>query len=221
MVGFVVGHAVLRWLVAGAFVGTAGVVLIGLLNPRPVSVDDGGPSDGPVETETGVAGSAAADHESDAAHLLMCAVMLAMVLFPARVSPHALHGVLLAMTVVFGLLFADRILRWYREGRVRSVGWTAVFGYHFVGAAVMLYAMSGHSAAGHAGGPPAGVMLGLATLFLVDAVVVAAPIQEGGVRWHLSAHRGDGSAVGWRVARLPHVVMDLGMAYMLVGAVYG
>lgn len=221
MVGFMVGHEVMRWLVAVAFVGTAGVVLLGLLSPRPAPVAAGGSSDGPVGIEAGVAGSAAADHESDAAHLLMCAVMLAMVLFPTRVSPHALRGVLLAMTVVFGLLFADRILRRYREGRVRSVGWTAVFGYHFVGAAVMLYAMSGHSAAGHAGGPPAGVMLGLATLFLVDAVVVAARSPEGGVRWHLSAHRGDGGAVGSRAARLPHVVMDLGTAYMLVAAVYG
>lgn len=221
MVGFVVGHAVLRWLVAGAFVGTAGVVLLGLLSPRPVPVDDGGPTDGPVGHGTGVTGSAAADRESDAAHLLMCAVMLAMVLFPARVSPHALRGVLLAMAVVFGLLFADRILRWYSEGRVRSVGWTAVFGYHFVGAAVMCYAMSGHSADGHVGGPSAAVMVGLAVLFLIDAVMVAVPLPESAVRWHLFAHGAEESSVGVRTARLPHVVMGLGMAYMLVAAVYG
>ncbi|WP_040791158.1 DUF5134 domain-containing protein [Nocardia paucivorans] len=210
MVEFAMGHAVLRWLVVGAFVGAVGVVLVGLSSSRPAPVDAGG-RDG---LATGAIGSAVADHESDAAHLLMCAVMLAMLLFPSRLSPHALHGVLLAMAVVFGLLFVDRTLRWYGEGRARSVGRPAVFGRHFVGAVVMCYTMSGHSATGHTGGSPAGVLLGLAVLFLVDAVVVAVPLPRGAARWQLCAH-------GAHAARLPHAVMGLGMAYMLVEAAYG
>ncbi|MGW0249479.1 DUF5134 domain-containing protein [Nocardia goodfellowii] len=148
----------------------------------------------------------AAQHESDAAHLLMCLVMLTMLVFPSSANPEALRGVLIAMTVVFAALLVSRMT----EGRRGSRAQRVALGYHLFAAAAMWYAMSGHSAGGHTGPVPA-VASGLAALFLIDALAVVA---TGGRQW--LGHPG-GPVLS--AALVPHVVMDLGTAYMLAGAV--
>ncbi|WP_194852942.1 DUF5134 domain-containing protein [Nocardia sp. SYP-A9097] len=151
------------------------------------------------------------DQESDAAHLLMCMVMLAMLVFPAAADPRALRGVLTAMVVVYAALLMARIVRW------RSVS-VAAFGYHVVAAGAMLYAMSGHGEHGMrmGGGPAPGLMLTLAALFTVDAVVMAVPWSRRALR-HVFPHPvGTGPT-----AVVPHLVMDIGTAYMLVLAAAG
>ncbi|WP_194814353.1 DUF5134 domain-containing protein [Nocardia sp. XZ_19_385] len=158
------------------------------------------------EQDRAVLAAGAAHYESDAAHLLMCLVMLAMLVFPASANPEALRGVLIAMTVVFAALLVSRITQWRKGSREQVVA----LGYHLLAAAAMWYAMSGHSAAGHAGPMPV-VAFGLAALFLMDAFAVAA---TGGR--HLLGHA---SGPVLTSALVPHVVMDLGTAYMLVGAV--
>lgn len=211
MAEFEIDQAGMRLLVAAAFAVAALVVLTRVLG-RPALV-------------TGERGGAAhcsdGDHESDAAHLLMCAVMLAMVLFPRQLNGHALHGLLLAMTLVFALLFADRALRWYRERPARPGHPLAAPAYHLLAAGVMLYTMSGHSGAGHTAAPQPLVVFGFAALFLVDAVAVLVTARTGRGRWW-SAH-----PVQWTPGRglpaaiLPHLIMDLGMTYMLIADVVG
>ncbi len=155
------------------------------------------------------------DRESDAAHLMMCLVMVAMLVFPATADPHAVRGVLTAMTVVYGMLLLGRIVQWRNEVRMPGAG-VAAFGYHVLAAAVMWYAMSGHGAHGHSGGPAPGVMLALAGVFAVDAVVMAVPGARRALR-HLFPHPvGAGP-----LAVVPHVVMDLGTALMLVAVAAG
>ncbi|WP_459547131.1 DUF5134 domain-containing protein [Nocardia sp. X0981] len=201
----------MRLLVAAAFAVAALVVLARVFG-RPVLVTG---------ERGGAAHCADGDHESDAAHLLMCAVMLIMVLFPQQLNGHALHGLLLAMTLVFALLFADRAVRWYRERPARPGHPVAALAYHVVAAGVMLYTMSGHSGAGHTAVPQPLVAFGFAALFLMDAVVVLVTARTGrGRRW--SAH-----PVQWAPGRglpsaiLPHLIMDLGMAYMLIAGAVG
>ncbi|MEU7766131.1 DUF5134 domain-containing protein [Nocardia sp. NPDC049190] len=120
--------------------------------------------------------------ESDAAHLVMCLVMLGMLLFPSGVRPAALRGVLTALIVVFAVLLVTRILESSAHPRPRPIDRMVPLGYHIVAAAAMLYAMSGHSASGHAGGPAVGPALGLAVLFLLDALLVALAALAGGTR---------------------------------------
>ncbi|MCU1644788.1 MAG: hypothetical protein JWN03_5063 [Nocardia sp.] len=202
MAGFVQDSGMLRWLVVAGFVAAAVIVVGRLAAVRPV----GG---GEVLAGNGFR----VDQESDAAHLLMCLVMLAMLVFPATADPRALRGVLTAMIVVYAAVLMGRILRW------RSVS-VATFAYHLVAAGAMLYAMSGHAERGMrmhmAGGPAPVPMLVLAALFTVDAVVMAVPASRRAL-WHMFPHAvGTGSK-----AVFPHLVMDLGTAYMLVVAAAG
>ncbi|WP_280460586.1 DUF5134 domain-containing protein [Nocardia carnea] len=159
-------------------------------------------------------GSADSDHESDAAHLLMCAVMSVMVLLPDRVHAHALHGVLLAMTLVFGLLAVARMVRTPSP----RPGQAGALGYHLLAAGVMLATMSGHSAGGHGGGQGVVPVTALALLFLADAVAVAVAALRGGRLWWAGHTAAPGS--GLPLGVLPHVIMDLGMAYMLAAAAF-
>ncbi|MFQ6227358.1 DUF5134 domain-containing protein [Nocardia sp. NPDC002869] len=210
MAGFVLDQAGVRALVALAFAVAALVVLARVMFAAPVLATG--------ESEGGAVGCGDAahggDHESDAAHLLMCAVMLVMVLFPTRVHSHALHGVLLAMTLVFTLLLGDRLVRWYRDAYPRAGQRAAAIGYHLVAAAVMLFTMAGHSDGGHSAGPgPAAVF---AALFLVDAVVVLVSVRSGRARWWAAHPVAPPAGRGLPVAVLPHLIMDLGMAYMLL-----
>lgn len=210
MAGFVLDQAGVRALVALAFAVAALAVLARVMFAAPVLATG--------ESEGGAVGCGDAAHggdqESDAAHLLMCAVMLVMVLFPTRVHSHALHGVLLAMTLVFTLLLGDRIVRWYRDGYPRAGRRAAAIGYHLVAAVVMLFTMAGHSGGGHSAGPgPAAVF---AALFLVDAVVVLVSVRSGRARWWAAHPVAPGAGRGLPVAVLPHLIMDLGMAYMLL-----
>ncbi|WP_063061012.1 DUF5134 domain-containing protein [Nocardia sienata] len=210
MAGFVLDQAGVRALVALAFAGAALVVLARVMFAAPVLATG--------ETESGAAGCGdpahGGDHESDAAHLLMCAVMLVMVLFPTRVHTHALHGVLLAMTLVFTLLLGDRLVRWYRDAYPRAGQRAAAIGYHLVGAAVMLFTMSGHGGAGHGADPGAASVF--AAVFLADAVVVLVSVRTGRARWWVAHPDAPATGRGLPVAVLPHLVMDLGMAYMLL-----
>ncbi|WP_157555405.1 DUF5134 domain-containing protein [Nocardia crassostreae] len=281
MTVFVQEYDVLRWLVVAAF-GVAVVIVVGrLAGARPDAAGAGGGGavvgDGApgvtcaraVLTE-GVALSSAAggmalgrrgfravDLESDAAHLLMCLVMLAMLVFPAAADPRAVRGVLTAMTVVFAMLLVGRTLQrrsaggdsgmmpWgsgavgrgsesglgragfvavpgEREGlpsgyAARSGESVTAFAYHVVAAAAMLYAMSGHGGGHHGAAPTPWVMLGLAVLFALDAVLMAAPGSRRALR-HVFPHPVGASGP---LAVVPHVVMDLGTAYMLVAAVAG
>ncbi|MEV6276127.1 DUF5134 domain-containing protein [Nocardia sp. NPDC051832] len=218
MAHFVQEYAALRWSVVGAFL-VASVIVVGrLAAPARWGV---GMCGGWLTTGNSVRGSEfgaervvardgrrreAAHQESDAAHLLMCLVMLAMLVFPSTADPAALRGVLVAMAVVFGALMVSRIMEWRNGSRDQIVA----IGYHLLAAGAMLYAMSGHSAAGHSGPAPA-LAYGLAALFLLDALAV---VVTGGRHW--LGHPA-GSALS--SALVPHVVMDLGTAYMLIGAV--
>ncbi|WP_330179454.1 DUF5134 domain-containing protein [Nocardia sp. NBC_01503] len=232
MTGFVQEYGALRWVIAAAF-GVAVVIVLGRLaavrpaaeiaefsegiggdamvrgstaSPRAALASGWGgltPGRGNMFVGNGIRGL---DQESDAAHLLMCMVMLAMLVFPATADPRALRGVLTAMLVVYAALLMARIMRW------RSVSVTAI-GYHLLAAGAMLYAMSGHAEHGMPmdGGPSPGLMLTLAALFTADAVVMAVPWSRRALR-HMFPHPvGTGPT-----AVVPHLVMDVGTAYMLV-----
>jgi len=243
---FVREYAGLRWSVVVAFLFASAVVLGRLAAPavggavrrtagecgaigRPVAdvaqhvVDSARPHANSVR---------AACHESDAAHLIMCLVMLAMLVFPAGADPVALRGVLIAMLVVFAALLMDRILEWRNAHRALPVDQMVALGYHIVVATTMLYAMSGHSAGGHSGGPTHGPALLLAAVFATDAFALIIAASTGpGQRWfgHPIGVRtpADSMAAGSLVGRalssalVPHLVMDLGTAYMLIAAVSG
>ncbi|QLY29493.1 DUF5134 domain-containing protein [Nocardia huaxiensis] len=223
MAAFVQEYSALRWLAVAAFALAAVIVLRRLAAVRPAAV-------------VAHNGIRVIDPESDAAHLLMCLVMLAMLVFPAAASPRALSGVLTAMTVVYALLLAGRILQ-RRDGPPRAAGAggdsagadargsgeaeagdsVMAFAYHVVAAAAMLYAMSGHTGGMVHTAPEPAPMLALAALFLADALAMAVPGSRQALR-HMFPHP-IGSA--GPVAVLPHVVMDLGTAYMLVAAAVG
>ncbi|WP_327150528.1 DUF5134 domain-containing protein [Nocardia sp. NBC_01329] len=210
MAGFVLDQAGVRVLAALAFGAAALVVLARVVFAGPVlATSEQGDAPGTDAAHHG-------DHESDAAHLLMCAVMLAMVLFPAELNAHALHGVLLAMTLVFTLLLGDRLVRWYRRAYPRAGHRAAAIGYHLLAAAVMLFTMSGHSGAGHSAGHAAGPALVFAVLYLADAAVVVVSTCSGRAHWWAAHPVTPGSGRGLPLAVLPHLIMDLGMAYMLV-----
>ncbi|MGV9818535.1 DUF5134 domain-containing protein [Nocardia xishanensis] len=235
MAEFVQEYAALRWAVVAAFSVASVIVVLrvaGSALGRVQAVDHRSDAVGPdvvlLESLTiaapithanqppvqSLSSTTRVDHqESDAAHLVMCLIMLAMLIFPAGASPHAVRGVLIAMMVAFGALLVSRIVELRSVGGAAAAGQVFAIGYHAITAAAMLYAMSGHSAAGHTGPAPLAAFA-LAALFLADAVAVLC-LRGGG--WHRLAHRvGGGSA-----AVAPHVVMDLGTAYMLVAAVLG
>ncbi|MCX4094900.1 DUF5134 domain-containing protein [Nocardia sp. alder85J] len=185
-----------RWVVVAAFVLTAGLVLTRLAAaPAPVAgISVAHPVSRP------------RDHESDAAHLLMCLVMVAMLMFPIAASAAA-QTVLTAMVAVFALLLAVRLPERHTRGPAAPV----VFGYHLLAAGAMLYAMSGHHH-GHRG--PVAPLPALAVLFLADALLMLLPGTRRLLR-HVIAHPA-GSLAG-----VPHLVMDLGTAYMLLTAALG
>lgn len=246
MVEFVREYAGLRWSVVVAFLFASAVVLGRLAAPA------GGAAVRRPAGECGVIGRPVADaarhvldsarpqgnsvravcHESDAAHLVMCLVMLAMLVFPVGADPVALRGVLIAMLVVFAALLMDRIMQWRNAHRALPVDQMVALGYHIAVAAAMLYAMSGHSSGGHSGGPAHGPALVLAVLFATDACALIIAASAGvGQRWlgHPIGIRtpADSPAAGSLVGRtlssalVPHLVMDLGTAYMLIAAVSG
>ncbi|MQY25257.1 DUF5134 domain-containing protein [Nocardia aurantia] len=215
----------LRWVVVAAFVVTAGIVLAGLAatplgatpsgatpsgaTPSGVGrVADGYPADAVSGAGHGVVHGVpwSRDHASDAAHLLMCLVMSAMLVFPVAASD-ATRTVLTAMVAVFALMLVGRL----PEGRARGPGAATVFGYHLVAAGAMLYAMSGHHH-GHHG--PVAPLLVLAVLFLADAGLMVVPGTRRLVR-HVIPHPAG------PLAAVPHLMMDLGTAYMLLTAAAG
>lgn len=225
MAEFVQEYAALRWVVVAAFVLAAVIVLSRVTAPAVPATDS---AEGLPEPPTGHE-LTAGHSESDAAHLVMCLVMLGMLLFPSGASPHAVRGVLTAMAVVFAALLTIRAAEQAAQGRPLPIDRLVPLGYHIVAAAAMLYSMSGHTDAGHVGGPAAGPALGLAALFLLDALLVAfaactgrtharAPgplgllVRSGGCVAALT-----GPAKPW--AAVPHVVMDAGTAYMLVSVI--
>ncbi|PXX54579.1 uncharacterized protein DUF5134 [Nocardia tenerifensis] len=224
---FVQEYAALRWAVVAAFVIAGAIVLVRLAAP----VADGVAS--VVERSWRQADStpvhSAGYHESDAAHLIMCLLMLAMLVFPARASPSAVRGVLTAMVMVFAALLVSRVLEWRNLPRPVPVDRLVPLGYHTVTAAAMLYAMSGHAMNGHDGGPGRIPALALTALFVVDAsaVTVAVARLSADTPGHLGfLLRSSGCVVALtgprrRSAMVPHVVMDLGTAYMLIAAVSG
>ncbi|MBF6073596.1 DUF5134 domain-containing protein [Nocardia beijingensis] len=222
MAQFVQEYAVLRWMVVAAFVIAAGIVLSRVAAAATPSAGCVAETRPPSDTSAGHA-------ESDAAHLVMCLVMLGMLVFPSGASPHAVRGVLTAMAVVFAGLLTVRAAEHTAQGRPLPIDRLVPLGYHIVAAAAMLYAMSGHTASGHAGGPAAGPALGLAVLFLLDALVVTFAACTGRTRAQLPGpvrllvRSGGcvaaltGPAKPW--AAVPHVVMDAGTAYMLVAVI--
>ncbi|WP_330229618.1 DUF5134 domain-containing protein [Nocardia sp. NBC_00508] len=230
MAQFVQEYAVLRWMVVAAFMIAAAIVLARVtavavsLPGRQVDLAD-------VAVKSPLPHDASVEHaESDAAHVVMCLVMLGMLLFPSGASPHALRGVLTAMVVVFAGLLVTRAAEYAAQGHPLPADRLVPLGYHIVATAAMLYAMSGHTSAGHSGGPAAGPALGLAALFLVDALLVAFAARTGWAaqpRGPLGLLIRSGGCVAaltgparpW--AAVPHVVMDAGTAYMLVAAVAG
>ncbi len=200
----------LRWGAVVAFVVAAGIVLV-----RHVSVPAGEVVRG--DRRAGGRAHGAADHESDAAHLLMCLVMPAMLVFPGA-APDAIRGVLTAMVVVYAGLLVPRVARWRTLSPASPDFRTPAVGYHLIAAAAMLWVMSGHR---HDGGsmstaPPVPVAI-LAALFVLDAVLLAHPRTRHLLRHGIPHLPGSPGALGI----VPHVVMDLGTAYMLIAAVAG
>ncbi|MCM6774259.1 DUF5134 domain-containing protein [Nocardia sp. CDC159] len=189
MAGFVLEYGWLRWAAVIAF-AVAGTIVAGRVIAGSVT-GDGGQRVSP-----------AIDYESDAAHLLMCLVMGVMLIFPAAASPQALDGVLTAMVVVYAALLVERITQWRKSSGM-------AIAYHLVAAAAMLYAMSAHMTPGR----HAPVLVALAAVFALDAVVTLLPARLS--LWHRIAH--PSGPVG-PIARIPHVVMDLGTAYMMIAA---
>lgn len=222
MVEFAQEHAALRWSVVVAFLFAAAVVLgrlaasNGVRGTETVRLHVNSPS-------------AAACHESDAAHLIMCMVMLAMLVFPVGADPVALRGVLIALIVVFVALFADRIARWRNAPAAVPDDRIIALGYHIAVSAAMLYAIAGHHAGAHAGGPAPGPALTVAALFTADAFALIVAASTGRFRRWLghpigirTDSRQSASCIGRALtsAIVPHVVMDLGTAYMLIAAVF-
>ncbi|MEV4125208.1 DUF5134 domain-containing protein [Nocardia sp. NPDC049707] len=223
VVEFAQEYAALRWSVVVAFLFAATVVL-----GRLVASDGVGGAE-PVRVQAHSPGALAC-HESDAAHLIMCMVMLAMLVFPMGADPVVLRGVLIALIIVFAALLADRIAQWRNATRALPDDRMIALGYHIAVAAVMLYAMAGHHAGAHVGGPAPGPALSLATLFTADALALIVAASTGRCqRWlgHPIGIRTDSrqsaSLVGraLRSAIVPHIVMDLGTAYMLIAAASG
>lgn len=193
MAEFVQDSGMVRWWAVAAFV-VAGVIVVGrLTRPR--------------------AGQRV-DAAADGAHLLMCLVMLTMLIFPVGSDPHAMRGILIALTVTFAMLFGERLFRW-RTGALPGTEDLFALGYHTVAAAAMLYAMSGHGA-GHGAGAPLWPALGLAALFVLDALLVlgTAGHRPRLLRW---LHPPGGHRL--TSALVPHLVMDFGTAFMLIAAI--
>ncbi|MBC7304263.1 MAG: DUF5134 domain-containing protein [Nocardia sp.] len=189
---FVEQYAFVRWPVVAAFV-LASLIVAARLTRRVPSAHR-------------------IDIASDSAHLLMCLVMLAMLVFPAAADPHAMRGLLTALTVAFAILLAERIAQW-RAGAGPD-GMRAL-GYHTVAAAAMLYAMAGHGTE-HAMAGAGSPAVALAVLFGLDALLVLGTVGHRS-RWHHFVHPAGTHPL--TSALVPHVVMDIGTAFMLVAAI--
>ncbi len=207
---FMTQHEALRWGVVAAFVVAAAIVVVRHVSVPVASGESGG-------VRTGMWSAGEADHEADAAHLMMCLVMLAMLLFPATAAPDAIRGVLTAMVVVYAILLAVRMSRWRKIFTTADFRTPAV-AYHLVAAVAMLWVMSGHRhGAGEMRAAPAVPVAIAAALFAADALLLIIPRTRHILRHNISHLTGAPGAVG----AVPHVVMDLGTAYMLVAAVAG
>lgn len=209
-------YPVLRWGIVAGFAITA-VIVLARFGEFTRSADTAGvakPSPPPVATGAGRTAipraRATADPESDAAHLLMCLVMLAMLVFPMAASPEALRGVLVAMLVAYSAVLAMRLAAWQRGG---PAGRVAVFGYHLGAVAAMLWATPGPGMIMAHGGHSIPMML-LAALFVADAMMMFVPGPTKLLR-HALGHTAGPTAV------IPHAVMDLGTAFMLIAAATG
>ncbi|MFI6777859.1 DUF5134 domain-containing protein [Nocardia sp. NPDC050412] len=223
VVEFAQEYGALRWSVVVAFLFAATVVL-GRLTAR-----DGVGRAEPVRLEADLPGAAAC-HESDAAHLIMCMVMLAMLVFPMTADPVVLRGVLIALIIVFAALLVDRIVQWRNMTRALPDDRIIAIGYHIAVAAAMLYSIAGHDGGMHVNGPSPGPALTLAALFTADALALIVAATTGRCqRWlgHPIGIRTDSQQSASFIGRalttalVPHIVMDLGTAYMLVAAVSG
>jgi len=214
-------YAVLRWGIVAGFVITA-VIVVARFSEFTHPVGSASSADLPSAEFTHPVGSASsadlpspsvaasADPESDVAHLLMCLVMLAMLVFPMAASPQALRGVLVAMLVAYSAVLAVRLHALRRGDRA---GRAAAFGYHLAAVAAMLWATPGPGMNMSHGGHSMPMLL-LAALFAADAVLMVVPGQTSLVRRALGHSYGP-------IAVIPHVVMDLGTAFMLVAAATG
>lgn len=221
MAEFVQHYGALRWTVVAAFLFAAAIVVLRLRQPvRAELPGECGPAaERALWQPDSVARPVTGSHESDAAHLIMCLVMLTMLVFPAGASAHAMRGLLTAMVVVFAVLLISRITQCRTEGRPLLTDQSVPLAYHVLTAAAMLYAMSGHVAAAHTAGPAPIPAVVLAGLFLADALAVLGAVVSGRhFRWlgHPITTAGHP-----RLALVPHLVMDIGTAYMLVAAVSG
>lgn len=228
MAQFVQEHAALRWSVVAAFLIAGAIVLGRLAAPAPLAASaEAADREWRQGDSTSKGTIAVGYHESDAAHLIMCLVMLAMLVFPTGASSSAVRGVLTAMIVVFAALLVSRISAWRSAPGNTPVERLVPLGYHTVTAAAMLYAMSGHAMPGHSGGPATVPALSLAAVFAADALLVALAVGRplADTPGYLGILLRSGGCVAAltgpqrRSAMVPHVVMDLGTAYMLIGAV--
>ncbi|MFD4407757.1 DUF5134 domain-containing protein [Nocardia sp. NPDC058499] len=176
---------------------------------RPSAVGGGG---------CGATGAAACDGDqaSDAAHLLMCAVMAAMLLAPSALNVDAVRGVLLSMAVVLTLLLGERLLGWDRSTRPEAVRRVAAIGHHLAAVGAMLSTMSGHSGAGHGVVHHGWSAPVFAVFFLADALVVVLSAFCGKALLWLPHEVRPRQGQGPPVSVLPHLIMDLGMFYMLL-----
>ncbi|MBF6329657.1 DUF5134 domain-containing protein [Nocardia transvalensis] len=203
MAEFVLAFGPLRWGVVAAFAVTA-VIVLTRVAAVPIGAKTGGATDI----------SPSLDYESEAAHLLMCLVMMAMLVFPVAASPQALDAVLTAMVVVYAGLLLGRMLQWRTGNRSMPGARVAMIAYHLLAAAAMLYAMSGHGHHDQPGTGPAPVpIMVLAAIFVADAVLTLVPMRRS--LWHAAAHPSGGTGP---LALIPHVVMDFGTAHMMIAA---
>ncbi|MFE3544831.1 DUF5134 domain-containing protein [Nocardia sp. NPDC059177] len=193
MAEFVQDNGVMRWLVVVAFVVAALIVVGRLTRPR--------------------AGQRV-DAAADGAHLLMCLVMLAMLIFPVASDPHAMRGILTALTVAFAMLFGERLFRLRRDPAPAPDELLAL-GYHTVAAAAMLYAMGGHGT-DHGAAALGWPAFALAALFVLDALLVLGTAGHRSRRWRW-VHPSGGHPL--TSALVPHLVMDIGTAFMLIAAI--
>lgn len=190
---FVEQYAFVRWPVVAAFVLASLIVATRLARRTP-----------PAHR---------VDTASDSAHLLMCLVMLTMLVFPAASDPHAMRGLLTALTVAFAILLAERVMGWRTGSPPDGV---LALGYHTIAAAAMLYAMAGHGAV-HGGTDGAGwPAVVLAVLFGLDALLALGTVGHRS-RWHRFVHPAGSHPL--TSALVPHVVMDIGTAFMLIAAI--
>ncbi|WP_158608035.1 DUF5134 domain-containing protein [Nocardia panacis] len=195
MAEFVEHYGALRWTALLAFVAAGAMVGARLRPVRPVAVNSGS-----------VLADSAVCRESDAAHLLMCLVMIVMLIFPRA---HALGNVLTAMTVAYAGLLVARLAEWRGAARPGARHRALAIGYHVLAAAAMWYAMSGHST----GGPALVPTALLVALFVIDACVgLYSAVAARPLHWP--------HPVPGRWSLLSHIVMDLGTAYMLVAAIW-